>query len=228
MHRAFIVLVALVASACSGSSPTTPTVTTTTIPAATRIVSITGDLNFGNVNFGESPTRTYTISNTGTATLTITGLTAVGGTGTAGFSATFTSGTIAPGTSQTGTLRFTPTLAQVYSHTLTVAGDQTSGANTIAVTGNGVNNTPLFTRSGMGANVFDMPMTVTRVRIFGDYAGTCENFIIRIAGRAIVNEILGSCSIASSRHFDGTFLTTGGIVEVLNSVGISWTLVEVR
>lgn len=86
----------------------------------------------------------------------------------------------------------------------------------------------LFTRTGTGANVFDMPTNVTRVRIVGDYSGSCENFIIRIAGKGVVNEILGSCSIGIGSHFDGTFLTTGGVVEVLNSNGISWSFTEVR
>lgn len=84
-----------------------------------------------------------------------------------------------------------------------------------------------WVQSGTGAQVFDMPRTVTRVRIFGDYSGRCENFIIHIAGRGVVNEILGTCSVAIGPHFDGTFVTTGGVVEVLNSVGISWTLVQV-
>ena len=52
--------------------------------------------------------------------------------------------------------------------------------------------------------------------------GFCENFIVRIAGRLIVNEILGSCSVATSaRHYDGTSLTSGGVVEVLNSSVLS-------
>ncbi len=125
-------------------------------------------------------------------------------------------------------MRFSPTLAQTYSNVLTVVGDQTSGTNTLNVSGTGINNTPLYTHSGSGANVFDLPTSVKRVRIFGDYGGSCENFIINIAGRLIVNEILGSCSVASGRHFDGTFLSTGGVVEVTHSIGISWTFVEVR
>ncbi len=226
-------LVSLGLSACSGSSspttPTTPTAPTIPTTPATRIISITGDLAFGNVNFGDSPTRVYTISNSGNAPLTFTGLTAVGGTGSAGFTAQQTSGTIAPGTSQSATMRFTPTVAQTYSNVLTVVGDQTSGSNTLNVSGTGINNTPLFTKSGSGANVFDLPTTIKRIRIFGDYSGRCENFIVHIAGRSVVNEILGSCSVATSAsHFDGTFVTTGGVVEVTNSSGISWTLVEVR
>jgi hypothetical protein len=87
---------------------------------------------------------------------------------------------------------------------------------------------PVFTRSGTGASVFDLPTYVTRVRITGDYAGFCENFIVHIAGRGVVNEILGTCSNGSGPHFDGTYATSGGQVEVLNSTGISWTFTELR
>ena len=88
--------------------------------------------------------------------------------------------------------------------------------------------TPVFTHSGTGASVFTMPTSVTRVRIAADYAGSCENFIVHIAGAFVVNEILGTCIAASGPHFEGTYATTGGQVEVLNSTGISWTFTEVR
>jgi hypothetical protein len=152
-----------------------------------------------------------------------------GGTGTAGVTATPTSGTVQPGGSQAVTVRFTPTIPQLYSGTINVVGDQTSGSNIVNFLGQGINNAPLFTRSGSGANVFDMPTSVRRVRIFGDYGGSCENFVVKIAGRLVVNEILGSCSVATSgRHFDGTYATSGGLVAVTQSTGVSWTFVEER
>jgi hypothetical protein len=86
----------------------------------------------------------------------------------------------------------------------------------------------LFTRNGSGANVFDMPTYITRVRINGTYNGSCENFIILVGGRLLVNEILGGCSIASGRTYEGTHLTSGGVVEVRSSQGINWTFTEVR
>lgn len=87
---------------------------------------------------------------------------------------------------------------------------------------------PLFTRSGTGASVFDLPTSVSRVRITADYGGFCENFIVHIAGAGIVNEILGTCGTGSGPHFGGTFSTSGGRVDVLNSTGITWTFTEVR
>ena len=211
--------------ACGGSSPTSPT------PAAsTRIINVSGDLAFGNVNLGNSPTRTFTIANSGNAVLTFTGMNAVGGTGNAGFTASPTSGTVAPGSSVAVTVRFTPTLAQSYSNVLTVAADHTSGNNTINVSGTGVNNSPLWTQSGTGDSVFDMPTTVARVRIQATPTTNCQNFIVRIGGRAsTVNVILGTCSVADAPSLDSTYLTGGGgVVQITSSTGVRWTFTEVR
>ena len=48
------------------------------------------------------------------------------------------------------------------------------------------------------------------------------NFIVHIGGRSVVNEIL-----RDSITYDGTHLTTGGVVEY-KSGSISWTFTEVR
>lgn len=85
-----------------------------------------------------------------------------------------------------------------------------------------------FTRSGSGANVFDIPSSVTRIRIDGSYGGSCENFVVWIAGDLKVNEILGTCSIASGTTFSGTYAIHGGTAEVQNSTGISWKFTQVK
>lgn len=86
----------------------------------------------------------------------------------------------------------------------------------------------LWGASGTGANVFTMPAYIRRVKIDGAYGGRCENFIVRIAGRLVVNEILGNCSVGVGRDYTGTFTTTGGLVEITSSTGILWTFLEVR
>jgi hypothetical protein len=87
---------------------------------------------------------------------------------------------------------------------------------------------PIFTASGSGDTVFDMPTSVARVKITGDYPSRSSNFIVKIGGRLVVNEILGTSSIAVGPHFEGTYVTTGGVVEITNSTGVSWTFTEVR
>ena len=216
-------------TACgSESSPTAPT-TQTTPTITTKVIGVSGDLAFGNVNLGSSADRTFAINNTGNATLTYTSLTASGGTGTAGYTASPATGTVAPGATQTVNVHFAPTIAQFYSNVLTVVGDQTSGSNAINLSGMGVNNTPLFTESGSGNTVFDMPTTVARVHIIGDYTGAYANFMVRIGGGSpVVNVILGTSEYANSTHYDATALTTGGVVSITDSDGVSWSFTEVR
>jgi len=205
-----------------GSSPTTPSAPAVT----TRIVALSGDLAFGEVDLGSSAERSFTIANSGNASLTISSLSAVGGTGTAAFTASWTSGMIAAGGTQVVTVRFTPTLAQYYSSVLTVVGNQTSGNPGINISGTGVNRTPLFTRSGIGDTVFDMPTTVRRVHIVGTYTGEGQNFIVWIGNDLLVNEILGTRW--PQTVYDGTHVTTGGVVQVKSSTGVAWSFTEVR
>jgi hypothetical protein len=86
--------------------------------------------------------------------------------------------------------------------------------------------TPLFTRSGTGNDVFDLPPSITRVRIQGRWNGTgTSTFTVRIAGRTAVNENLRTI------NYEGVHLAAangGGVVEVANAANIAWTVTEVR
>jgi hypothetical protein len=123
VKRACLVLFVISASACSG--PTSPT--------TTRIIGLSGNLEFGNVKVGQSVNTTLTITNSGNSTLTVTGMT-----GPTAYTANWTSGTIPAGGSQSVSFHFAPPAAQHYDGTLTVNGDQTSGTNTISVSGTGL------------------------------------------------------------------------------------------
>ncbi len=87
---------------------------------------------------------------------------------------------------------------------------------------------PPFTVSGTGDTVFDVPVRSMRVKIHASYASRCQNFILYIGSDLLVNEILGTCSIASGTTFDGTYLTNGGTGHTESSTGINWTVTEVR
>lgn len=215
---------ALVISACGKDSPTAPSQPST----PTRIIRLEANMDFGTVNVGDSVERILRIYNDGTDALTISGMTGPGAGSVV--TASWTSGSIAPGTSQASTIRFTPTTAQTYSGTMTVNGNQTSGTNTVAFRAIGeFPPRPNFVHSGVGVSVFDMPPDVQRVRIIGTYAGSCQNFIVHLRGRGLVNEILGTCSIGIGARYDGTHQTNGGgTVEVLNASGVSWSFQEVR
>lgn len=109
---------------------------------------------FGSVTVGSTSTSTLTIGNSGTGELTVTSVTYP-----AGFTGSFTSGTIAPNGSQAVTVTFAPTAAQSYTGNITVAGNQASGTNTIAVSGTGVAQAT-FTLSGI---VTETPPTTSTV-----------------------------------------------------------------
>jgi len=125
-------------SACGGSS-SSPAAATPAPVASTRVIGLTGNFAFGNIVVGQQVSSTLTITNSGNAALTITGMTAPAG---GVYTASSTTGTIAAGGSLPVTILFKPTAAQSYSGTLTVNGDQTSGANTLAISGTGISATP--------------------------------------------------------------------------------------
>jgi len=220
---AVLSLVPLLFLACGGSKGT-PTAPSTPPPTPTKIISVSGDLSFGTVNLGSSADRSMTITNGGNTALTVTSISVTGASGT--LTASWTSGTIAAGTTQNVTVRFTPTADQSYSGVMTVGCDSTSGNNTINWSGRGFNSAPLWTKTGVGDTVFDMPTTISRVKITGDYTSHSSNFIVHIGGHYVVNELLGTSW--GQTHFEGTYLTTGGVTEILSSSGVSWSFTEVR
>jgi hypothetical protein len=139
----------------SGTSTATVSGTGTTAQTSTRVIALTGNLAFGNVQAGTTATATVTISNSGNANLTVTGITYP-----SGFSGNWASGTIAAGGSQNVTVTFAPTSATSYSGTVTVSGDQTSGSNTIALSGTGT-TIPTDTTPPVFVSVSFSPSTVS-------------------------------------------------------------------
>ena len=221
---AIAVLSAFISFACGDKkNPTSPSSPT---PTTTRIIALEGNMAFGNISLGSSFSATLRVYNQGNAPLTITGCTGTNNINTVARTAG-ASATIQPGGSQAITVTFTPLAVQSYSGTITVNGDQTSGINTIAFSGAGtLEGLPIFTRSGEGDTVFDMPTHVRRVRIVGTFAGNSSNFIVHIGGQHLVNELLGT--FWGPTTYDGILATTGGVVEITSSSGVSWSFTEVR
>jgi hypothetical protein len=87
---------------------------------------------------------------------------------------------------------------------------------------------PLWSKSGKGDTVFDMPTYISRVHITGTYTGYSQNFIVHIGTQHAVNVILGTSQYADGTTYDGTVLTSGGVVEIVSSSGVSWSFTEVR
>jgi predicted phage tail protein len=86
----------------------------------------------------------------------------------------------------------------------------------------------LFTMSGTGDAVFDMPTTVSRIHIVATSTGDCKNFQVSIGGRLIANVIMGNCIIGVGPRYEATVSTIGGVVDIVRSNGVAWSFTEVR
>lgn len=110
---------------------------TATTQAETRVIALSGSLAFGNVLINQSSQAAFTVANNGNQPLTVTAVTCPDG-----FVATPTNLTVAAGGSSRVTVTFSPTVVTNYGGNITVDSDATSGANTIACSGNGLGNQP--------------------------------------------------------------------------------------
>lgn len=202
MLRVVLVLaLSAVTIACGGgnSSPTAPTPPSTPAPPAIARFILEGFVRNSRTNAG-IPNATVELSSTSaqtnvTATTDGNGYFAAGDVGVGGGYNVRVSANRYNGSSQSGQ-------SFASGDTLTIRLD------------------PFFTRTGAGNTVFDMPTNVRRVRIRGRYTQNSSNFIVRIGGRLVVNELLGTGW--STTTYDGLHLTNGGVVEITNSSGVAW------
>ena len=103
---------------------------TLTVVSQTRVISLSGDMNFGELIVPESVTRALTISNSGNVTLTISNIIYP-----AGFSGDKTNGTITPGNALTVNVTLSATEAKEYTGNIVITSDATSGVGSISVNG---------------------------------------------------------------------------------------------
>ncbi|CAN2041724.1 hypothetical protein GMMP15_570001 [Candidatus Magnetomoraceae bacterium gMMP-15] len=101
-------------------------------PQPTKIIRLTGNLDFGNVEVNTTATRTLTIWNDGNATLNVDSISYPNG-----FSGNWNGGDINSGGNKEITITFSPTSETNYSGMVNVSSDKTSGTNTISISGTG-------------------------------------------------------------------------------------------
>ena len=222
MYRVVLVMALCAAiSACGKDkgSPTQPTPSET----ASRVIGLSGDLSFGDVEVGATVDRTLRVSNSGNVAMAVTSLSVTTG---SPLTASWLAGVIPAGGTQDITMRFTPTASGPVSGTIRVNADHTAGSNQTTYSGRGVRTGPVWAYFGGGNTVFDMPTTISRVRVVGTYTGNSSNFIVRIGGRLVVNELVGRSW--NQERYEGVHATTGGTVEITNSSGVQWSFTEVR
>lgn len=204
MKRLTILVLATVLSACGGSSPTAPTPIATPAPTPPQ-----------------PPAPTI-------VRVTVVGVVTDAGTNAAVGGANVTVNGVSGSTDGNGFFSLPSVAAGNTTMLVTKAGyNQSSEGVTVNTSDTRIDRrlTPFFSRSGVGNNVFDLPSYVSRVRIQGTWNRTStSNFIVRIAGRLTVNEVL-----RDSITYDGTHLVTnGGVVTIESSAQISWTFTQVQ
>lgn len=129
---------------------------TQNLTVVTRIMSITGTLNFGEVFIGQSPELTFTISNSGTGGLNVTNI--VYPNGYSGESAVV-------GNNIEVTVTFEPEDEGAFNGNIQIVSNATSGPNTIAVTGSAVLITDAEEREDKSITVFPNPVAGQFVKI---------------------------------------------------------------
>jgi hypothetical protein len=191
---------------CDGNSPTTPAPTPTTQPAGPVTYNIAvrvTDATSGNglaaaevvVLDGQFAGSTHTVGDDGTITLT-------GAQGNLNMEATHTGYRKARnGVGACGSTGCTATIDFALQR------------------GNP------WRRQGTGANVFDMPTDLRRVRIEAVYTGGGENFVVWVDNDLVVNTILGTRW--PSTTYSGVHLVHGGVVQVEYSEGVRWSITQV-
>ena len=144
LRRVLPLVVVAFTAACGNDAPPAPTPVPT---EQTRIIAITGELNFGDVELFSDEVRTVSIQNQGNAVMTVADVYGPPG---GAFTASWRSGTIAAGATQLVSVTFQPAERRSYDgSSLTVNANFTSGIHTRPIFGSGVLRTPL-TRFGQG------------------------------------------------------------------------------
>ncbi len=123
-------------------------------------------MDFGNVQVGNTFEAVLRIANSGNAALTVSGLTGPGG-----YTSSWTNGTIAAGASQDSTIRFSPMEERAHDGIITITADQTSGTNTIDISGTGTRQTGPRTIFGAGMHL--VGSEVASGRYYSDPSSGC-------------------------------------------------------
>ncbi|WP_158638410.1 choice-of-anchor D domain-containing protein [Panacibacter ginsenosidivorans] len=181
----------------------------------TRIISLSGDLSFGDVAIGDTHHSTLTIYNTGNSDLTINGFDIPGS-----FKKGSYTSLITPGASEDVDVSFSPLSQQNYTGVIKVYSDATSGSNEISVSGRGV--------AGSGGTVIVSPPigSYGNCQDFGNYS--CDASVSY--GTGIINAKIVSVNtsthtiVVEIKKCDGSAFNYGGHLNVVSDLcsGVSF------
>jgi len=120
-----------------------------------RVIRLSGNLNYGDVPLSQSLQANLTIHNDGNVPLIVTNMTLA-----EGYSGAWT-GSVSPGASRTIPITFSPTAVTTYDGDIVVHSDADSGTNRIACTGRGIAASRVIRLSG-NLNYGDVPLSQSR------------------------------------------------------------------
>lgn len=84
----------------------------------------------------------------------------------------------------------------------------------------------IWSKSGVGDSRFDMPTYVSMVQVIGTFTGHRTNFQVYINGILLLWKLIGT-SWGTDPVFERTYPTNGGVVEIVDSGGVSWSFTQV-
>jgi hypothetical protein len=147
------------------------------------------------------------------------------------FALSWSAGTIEPRRMQPVSIQFRPTAVGDFSGPVVVEANHTAASNSIAAVAFGDAKPvplPRWSTTGIGNAVFDMPY-LRRVRPIGIYNGHAQHFIVRVNGRLVVNEIIGTDDdFTDGVRYQGDHqVTAPGPVRIESSNGVEWSLEEI-
>ncbi|CAN2045008.1 hypothetical protein GMMP13_1670001 [Candidatus Magnetomoraceae bacterium gMMP-13] len=216
-------------SNCSGSKPDTEQPCTGgDCVTPTKIIRLTGNLDFGNVEVNNTATRTLTIWNDGNATLNVDSISYPNG-----FSGNWNGGDINSGGNKEITITFSPTSETNYSGMVNVSSDKTSGTNTISISGTGASEpspilsvTPAFQSVPATSGTTEFNVTNSGTGTMNWTATENENYtwLEIISGSSGVND--GTITVSYEANTGGQ--RTGLITITPNGTAYSSKTVEIR
>lgn len=170
-----------------------------------KVISLTGNLAFGNVTVETSAQRTLTIGNTGNTNLTVSSISYP-----SGFNGSW-AGMIPPGGSTNITVTFSPTLATSYGGNVTVNSDKTSGNNVISTSGAGVN------ASSGGTRIIDV-VPESDLNFGNVQANTIATRVVTIVSEGTTNLDISGISYPPgfSGNWSGTILHGNQVAIAVN------------
>lgn len=84
----------------------------------------------------------------------------------------------------------------------------------------------LWSKSGVGDSIFDMPTYVSMVQITAAFTGYRGDFKVYIDGSFLLWIVVGTHPGGWGKLWEGTYPTNGGVVEITEAAGVSWSFTE--